>query len=93
VSGDPPPCGLGDRLSNAQQGGFFSWFCLTAVEADEPSPHPAINSTHDWQRFRPSGPRFHHLVELAVGLDPRDEAKSPATGKGAGWLFIRVGRE
>jgi hypothetical protein len=69
VSEDPSPCGLGDRLSNAQRGGFFSWFCLAAVAADEPSPDPAVVSAHQWERFRPSGPRFHHLVELAVGLD------------------------
>lgn len=66
---DQAACGLGDRLAHAQQGGFFSWFCLAAVGADEPALGPAINPAHDWRRFRPSGPRFHHLAELAVGLD------------------------
>jgi len=69
VSEDPSRCGLGDRLSNARQGGFFSWFCLAAVAADEPSPVRAFDPAYEWERFRPSGPRFHDLVELAFGLD------------------------
>jgi hypothetical protein len=66
---DSPRSGLGDRLSDAQRSSFFSWFCLTAVAADEASPDRAIDPAHQWERFRPSGPRFHRLVELALGLD------------------------
>jgi hypothetical protein len=69
VSEDPPRCGLGDRLSHAQQDGFFSWFCLCAVGADEPPLGGQVDRVCTGQRFRPSGPRFHHLVELAVALD------------------------
>jgi hypothetical protein len=68
VSDDSHPCGLGNRLSDAQRSGFFSWFCLSAVSADEVSLDPAIGSAQDC-RFRPSGQRFHQLVELAVRLD------------------------
>lgn len=69
MSEDPPRCGLGDRLSNAQQSGFFSWFCLCAVGTDEPPLSGQVDRLCSGQRFRPSGPRFHHFVELTVALD------------------------
>ena len=67
-----PRCGLGDRLSHAQQSGFFRWFCLRAVGADEPPLSVEADLVRVDQRFRPSGPRFHRLVELAVALDESD---------------------
>lgn len=69
MSEAPHPCGLGSRLSDAERSGFFSWFCLSAASADEASLDPAIGSAQDCRRFRPSGPRFHDLVELTVRLD------------------------
>jgi hypothetical protein len=62
-------CGLGGRLADAQKGGFFSWFCLSEVGADDPQVETALDPPWRWQRFRPNGPRFHDLVELAVGLN------------------------
>jgi hypothetical protein len=88
MSEDSPPCGLGDRLADAQQGGFFSWFCLSAIGADEPAAEAAIDPAHNWQRFRPSGPRFHHLVELAVGLD--ESARISAASLGIARSFIEM---
>ena len=76
---DSPPCGLGDRLSHARQGGFFTWFCLSEVGAHDPSA-ASVDSGHDWRRFRPSGPRFHHLVELAVGLDESGRIEAARLG-------------
>jgi len=69
VSEDPPGCGLGNRLSLAEQSGFFCWFCLSAVGADEPPLSGQLDGARAGRRFRPSGPRFHHLVELTLDLD------------------------
>jgi hypothetical protein len=86
VSHDAPPCGLGARLANAQQSGFFTWFCLCAVGADEPLPEPAVEPARTAQRFRPSGPRFHELVELAI--DPNESACITAASLSIARSFI-----
>jgi len=60
--------GLGETLVAARAGGFFSWFSLEPVDAAAvvPGAAPEI-PVQAWHLFRPSGPRFHPLVELAVG--------------------------
>ena len=62
--------GLGSTLAEAEASGFFQWFHLTLVDQARIGGDGATDPAgHERQRFRPSGARFHHLVELELMLD------------------------
>ena len=68
MNGGAERTGLGETLVAARAGGFFSWFHLEPVDAAAVVSGDAQEiPVQAWHRFRPSGPRFHPLVELAVG--------------------------
>lgn len=53
-------------LSTEQKSGFFQWFHLT-----ESCPPVTAGNGQTWHCFRPSGDKFHALVELDVLTDVR----------------------
>jgi hypothetical protein len=73
--------GLGETLVSARAGGFFGWFHLEPVDAAAVVPGDAQEIPEQpWHRFRPSGPRFHHLVELAAGTDGDERITAACLG-------------
>jgi hypothetical protein len=69
MSSEAKWAGMGGSLEEARTSDFFRWFHLADV--GEPAvidngAQQAVRGT--WHRFRPSGPSFHQLVELAVGV-------------------------
>lgn len=73
--------GLGESVGDAQASGFFRWFHLAdadEVAAIDVNAHEIAGRT--WRRFRPSGPSFHDLVELAVGVDGVERISAACLG-------------
>ena len=70
MSEEAPQSGLNETLAQAQQGGFFRWFHLSQVdESDHVDRIGYPMESTRCHRFRPSGPSFHHLVELELDVD------------------------
>lgn len=80
MTGQASPAGLGETLAQAQESGFFRWFHLTSVDNADPVNAGTSEADQAWCRFRPSGPRFHHLVELALRLDGEDKITAACLG-------------
>ena len=76
-----PSSGLGTTMAEAQASSFFSWFHLTAVDDGAPSDDPAQEiAGRTWHRFRPSGPSFQPLVELAVAVGGDERISAACLG-------------
>ena len=69
MSGESYRAGLGSTLADAKASGFFQWFHLVAVGDSSMIRDGETDAPGDERhRFRPSGPRFHPLVELELGV-------------------------
>ena len=76
-----PSSGLGTTMAEAQASSFFSWFHLTAVDDVAPIDDPAQEiAGRTWHRFRPSGPSFQPLVELAVAVGGDERISAACLG-------------
>jgi len=61
---------FGETRHSAEQSGFFNWFMLEPVAADEPAPRKLA------AHYRPNGPAFHDLTEFVVADDEEDRLLS-----------------
>jgi hypothetical protein len=81
MTDEAPRAGLGETIAQAQTAGFFLWFHLAEVdEVDAIQANGREATGPVLHRFRPSGPRFHHLVELALGLDGDGQINAACLG-------------